>query len=139
VGSLAHDVDSPTQSPPAPLVQPTRRSDYGLVEANRGSPLIRVVEVAGAVDLLTAPELAERLAVALADGTPLIVVVDLRQVDFVATAGLSVLAQADQRARIQHTTLRLVVATHAVHRALSVTGLDQTLAVYPVLGPTLAV
>jgi anti-anti-sigma factor len=98
-----------------------------------------VVEVAGSVDLLTAPGLAEQLTVALADGTPLVVVVDLRQVDFLAAAGLSVLVAADWHARQQHTTLRLVVATHAVRRVLSVTGLDQTLTVYPLLEPALAV
>lgn len=98
-----------------------------------------MVAVTGAIDLLTAPDLAEQLAVALADGTPLIVVVDLRQVDFLAAAGLSVLVEADQCARMQHTTLRLVVTTHAVRRALSVTGLDQTLVIYPVLEPALAV
>jgi anti-sigma B factor antagonist len=139
VGSLAQQTYSPTHSLPAPRVQPTHRSEYGLVDATRGSPLVRVVEVAGAVDLLTAPELAEKLAVALADGTPLIVVVDLQRVDLLATAGMSVLVAADRRARMQHTTLRLVVATHAVRRALSVTGLDQTLTVYPLLEPALAV
>jgi anti-sigma B factor antagonist len=139
VGSLAQDTYSPTHSLPAPRVQPTRRSEYGLVEATRGSPLVRVVEVAGSVDLLTAPGLAEQLTVALADGTPLVVVVDLRQVDFLAAAGLSVLVAADWHARQQHTTLRLVVATHAVRRVLSVTGLDQTLTVYPLLEPALAV
>lgn len=139
MGSLAQDTYSPTHSLPAPRVHPTHRSEYSLIEATRGSPLVRLVAVAGAVDLLTAPELAEHLAVALADRTPLIVVVDLRHVDFLAAAGLSVLVEADQHARLQHTTLRLVVATHAVRRVLSVTGLDQTLVIYPVLEPALAV
>jgi anti-sigma B factor antagonist len=138
VGSFAQDVLSPTRSVPAPRVQPTRRSEYGLVVATRGSPHVRVVEVAGSVDLLTAPELAEHLAGALADGPPL-VVVDLRRVDFLAAAGLSVLVAADGQARQQQASLRLVVTTHAVRRALSVTGLDQTLVVYSVLEPALAV
>jgi anti-sigma B factor antagonist len=138
VGSLAQDTFVPTRSLPAPRVQPTRRSEYGLVVATRGSPLVRVVAVAGAVDLLTAPELAEQLAVALADAAPL-VVVDLRQVDFLAAAGLSVLVAANQRARMQHTTLRLVVTTHAVRRALNITGLDQTLVIYPMLESAVAV
>jgi anti-anti-sigma factor len=106
-----------------------------LVVATRGSPLVRVVEVAGSVDLLTAPELAEHLA----DGPPLVVVVDLRRVDFLAAAGLSVLVAANGQARQQQASLRLVVTTHAVRRALSVTGLDQTLVVYSVLEPALAV
>lgn len=137
MGSRAQDTFVPTRSLPAPRVHPTRRSEYGLVVATRGSPRVRVVAVTGAVDLLTAPELAEQLAVALADAAPL-VVVDLRQVDFLAAAGLSVLVAADQRARMQHTTLRLVVTTHAVRRALTVTGLDQTLVIYPMLESAVA-
>jgi anti-sigma B factor antagonist len=117
----------------------TGRSEYSLVVATRGSPGVRVVEVAGSVDLRTAPELADQLFVALAEGTPLIVVVDLRQVDFFGAAGLSVLVAVDQRARAQQVALRVVAGTHAVCRALRVTGLDQTLMVYSALEPALAI
>jgi anti-sigma B factor antagonist len=134
VGSPAQDVQSQV-----PLrVVPTRRSEHGLVVATRGSPWVRVVQAAGSVDLLTAPELADHLSAALADGTPLIVVVDLRQVDFLAAAGLSVLVAADSQARARDITLRVVATTHAVRRALRITGLDQTLRVYPGLEPALA-
>jgi anti-sigma B factor antagonist len=134
VGSVAQDRHSHI---PVPVV-PTRRSEYSLVVATRGSPWVRVVEVAGSIDLHTAPELAEHLSVALAEGIPVIVVVDLRQVDFLGTAGLSVLVAADQRARARQITLRVVASTRAVCRALSITGLDQTLTVYPALEPALA-
>jgi anti-sigma B factor antagonist len=116
----------------------TRRSEYSLVVATRGSPWVRVVEAAGSIDLLTAPELAAHLFVALAEGIPVIVVVDLRQVDFLGAAGLSVLVAADQRAQAQQITLRVVASTHATCRALSITGLDQTLNVYSALEPALA-
>jgi anti-sigma B factor antagonist len=106
------------------------RSRYGLTVATGGSSKVRVVEAAGSVDLLTAAELAAHLSTALAEETTLIVVVDLRRVDFLAAAGLRVLMAADRRARAQDTTLRVLVGTHAVSRALSVTGLDQTLKVY---------
>jgi anti-sigma B factor antagonist len=139
VGSLAQTAHPPTRSIPAPRVQPTRPSESGSVVATRGSPLVRVVEVAGEIDLLTAPALAERLAAALADDTPLIVVVDLQQVDFLAAAGLSVLVAAHWHARQQHTTLHIVATTHPVCRVLRVTGLDHTLTIYPALQPALAV
>jgi anti-anti-sigma factor len=98
---------------------------------------VRVVEAAGSVDLRTAPELAGHLSAAVADGTALIVVVDLRRVDILAAAGLSVLVAADQGAHAQGITLRVVASTHAVCRALRITGLDQTLRVYPRLEPAL--
>jgi anti-sigma B factor antagonist len=134
MGSVAQDTHSPI-----PLrVVPTRRSEYSLVVATRGSPRVRVVEAAGSIDMLTAPELAGHLSVVLAEGIPVIVVVDLRQVDFLGAAGLSVLVEADSRASAQDITLRVVASTHAVCRALSMTGLDQTLSVYAALEPALA-
>jgi anti-sigma B factor antagonist len=99
---------------------------------------VRVVEAAGSIDMLTAPELAGHLAVVLAEGIPVIVVVDLRRVDFLGAAGLSVLVEADSRARAQDITLRVVASTHAVCRVLSITGLDQALSVYAALEPALA-
>lgn len=87
---------------------------------NSGSA--RVVEATGSVDLLTASELAADLRAALAEKTTLIVV-DLRQVDFLATAGMSVLAAADRRARAQGMTLLVMASTHAVGRALAIIGL----------------
>jgi anti-sigma B factor antagonist len=138
VGSLARDTDSPTHTIPAPCVQPTRRTEDDPVVVPRGSPLVRVVQAAGEIDLLTAPALADHLAAALADNTPLIVV-DLQQVDFLSAAGLSVLVAAHWQARQQHTTLRIVATTYPVCRVLSVTGLDHMLAIYPALPPALAI
>jgi anti-sigma B factor antagonist len=133
VGSVAQDMHSPI---PLRMVS-TRRSEYSLVVATRGSPWGRVVEAAGSIDMLTAPELAGHLSVVLAEGIPVVVVVDLRQVDFLGAAGLSVLVEADSRARAQDITLRVVASTHAVCRALSITGLDQSLSVYAALEPAL--
>lgn len=134
MGSVAQDMHSPIPL----LVVPTRRSEYSLVVATRGSPWVRVVEAAGSIDLLSAPEFADHLSTALAEGIPVIVVVDLRQVDFLGAAGLSVLVAADQRARAQQITLRVVASTRPVCRALSITGLDQALMVYSTLESALA-
>jgi anti-sigma B factor antagonist len=140
VGSLAQDTYSPTHTTiPATRVQPTRRTGYDPLVAPRGSPLVRMVQAASEIDLLTAPALADHLASALADNTPLIVVVDLQQVDFLSAAGLNVLITAHWQARHQHTTLRIVVTTYQVRRILSVTGLDHMLAIYPALHPALAI
>jgi anti-sigma B factor antagonist len=137
VGSLAHDYN-PSRTTPVQVVPQPCRSQSRLLVATQGSPLVRVVEVVGEIDLLTAPELAECIAAGLASGAPSIVVVDLRQVSSLASAGLSVLVAADHEARMRHISLRLVVTTHPVRRVLIVTGLDHTLAVYPALEPALA-
>lgn len=111
----------------------------GTVAKNGHSPgPVRVVEACGSVDLVTIAEFADNLWTALAEDAASIVVVDLRRVDFLAAAGLGVLVAVDQRARAQGATLRVVAGTHAVGRALSVTGLDQTLKVYSGLEPALA-
>jgi anti-anti-sigma regulatory factor len=47
--------------------------------------------------------------------------------------------EVDSRARAQDITLRIVATTPAVCRALSITGLDQTLTVYSGLEAALAV
>ncbi len=54
---------------------------------------IVVVAAAGAVDMLTAPRLAEAIGVAAAK-SPAGVIVDLSRVDFLASAGISVLVAA---------------------------------------------
>ena len=135
MGSVAQDLHSQTPL----LVVPARRSEYSLVVATRGSPWVRIVEVAGSIDLCTASELAKHLSAALVEGIPVIVVVDLRRVEFLGAAGLSVLIAVDERARAQQITLRVVAGTHAVCRALSVAGLDQTLNMYAALEPALAI
>lgn len=137
VGSLESDAYGPSPSMSLTAVPPTHPSKYRLVVATRGSSPIRVVEAAGEVDLLTAQVLADCIVACLADGTPPIVVVDLRRVHLLTSAGLTVLAAAAQHAHAQDTSLRLVVTTPPVHRALSATGLDHKLAIYPALEPAL--
>jgi anti-sigma B factor antagonist len=138
MGSLAHAVRNPSLTIPVSRVPAICRFDDDLVVTSRGSPGVRVVEVAGPVDLLTAPDLAHHLFLAVTDESPL-VVVDLRRVDFLGAAGLGVLVEADNHARARHTVLRVVASTRAVCRVLRITGLDRTLAVYPALEPALAV
>lgn len=100
---------------------------------------VPVLEVVGDVDLRTAPELAEHLSHLLASTTPPVVVLDLRAVTFLGVAGLSVLVNVHLRARLQHTTLRIVANTPPVCRALTVAALHQPLVVYPQLAAATAI
>jgi anti-anti-sigma factor len=55
------------------------------------------------------------------------VIVDLSQVGFLSSAGLSLLVEADARARTSRQVLRVVAPGHAVRRVLRLTELDKVL------------
>ena len=90
-----------------------------------------LVTVAGEVDLATAPALASALSeVTEADG-PL--VIDLTEVAFLDSSGLSVLLQARERLG-GGGVVRLVAKRPAILRVLAVTGLDEVFSVFPTVG-----
>jgi anti-anti-sigma factor len=102
------------------------------------SPLLRIERVArgdawvlslrGEVDLLTAPELTNAIDEVVRQPVPLLVI-DLRAVTFLASAGLSALVEAQKRVPAQLDRL-VVVADHAaVLRPLQLTGIDRTLTI----------
>ncbi|GAB3577614.1 hypothetical protein GCM10027445_43510 [Amycolatopsis endophytica] len=80
------------------------------------------VAVAGEVDLLTAPSLAEALADA-AGLAPRAVEVDLSAVDFLSVAGAAALARAAEQL-----ALRVRPVSHASRVTLVAAGLDHLLA-----------
>jgi anti-sigma B factor antagonist len=87
-----------------------------------------IVRAFGEIDLATAPALHLSLREASELATPPTpVVADLSGVDFLASAGLSVLVELHELCRDQRTPLRVVASTLAARRSLRVTGLDQLL------------
>lgn len=86
------------------------------------------VAVAGDIDLLTAPQLAA--AVTAAQSSTPSVLLDLSDVDFLGSAGLSVLVEAARRADDSAGRLAVLVTRHAVRRAIEVTGLDAALTLF---------
>ncbi|MGH3902086.1 MAG: STAS domain-containing protein [Pseudonocardiaceae bacterium] len=94
----------------------------GLHLAQHG-PDARVVTVVGEIDALTAPELASFLSVQL-DAARL-VVVDLDGVQFLGSAGLSVLFEANELAIRENRALRLVCNSRIANRALEATELKE--------------
>jgi anti-sigma B factor antagonist len=88
-----------------------------------------VVAVAGEVDLLTAPELEQALLTTL-DKRPPVLVIDLTEVGFLASAGLGVLVKVYSAVDQQRTKLRVVASSREARRPLQVTGLLEILAVY---------
>ncbi|MBF6302141.1 STAS domain-containing protein [Nocardia amamiensis] len=91
-----------------------------------------VVIVHGEVDMASAPQLGAALEEAQRGGKPL--VVDMSEVDFLGSAGLSVLLVASEA---QQARLR-VVASDAVRRPIELTALDELLSVFPSLDAALA-
>src|SRR4051812_1355359 len=81
----------------------------------------RVVTVTGEVDTQTAPELAAVLTAQLAVAQ--VVVVDLDGVQFLASAGLTVLFEASELAAEQRRDLRLVCHCSSINRIFTITGL----------------
>jgi len=86
------------------------------------------VRVQGEVDLYTAPQLWETLDAAIA-GTPHELVIDLSDVSFLDSSGLSVLLRAHKRLRPIDGTVVIRGAADQVFMTLDVTKLTSVLAV----------
>lgn len=91
------------------------------LQVTDGGPNVRVVTVTGEIDTLTAPKLASFLNEQLSSA--LVVVVDLDGVQFLGSAGLSALFEANELAYREHRTLRLVCHSRIANRALEATEL----------------
>lgn len=93
-----------------------------------------IVRAAGEVDLVTAPLLADELTETTEVITPPgPLVVDLTDVTFFASAGLSVLIEHHQHCVQRGVELRVVPGNKTIARTLDMTGLTGTLAVFDTL------
>ena len=95
-----------------------------------------VITVSGELDIHTAPDLTEVLSPASAAGQP--VIVDLTDVTFMDSSGLSVFVTALKRAREAGTTLVLVVSEPRVMRVFSITGIDTLIDIHATLDSALS-
>ena len=116
---------------------PTHRQEPLLcVHAETRRDTIEVVRARGDVDLLTAPELERYIEIAL-DKQPSAIIIDLTDVDFLASYGMSVLLQTQER--LPRTTRLAVVADGpATSRPLTIVGLADVLTVCATLDAALA-
>ena len=80
-----------------------------------------VLSVSGELDLASSPALQEELQRAAASDSDLLII-DLRELDFMDSTGLSVLVRAHQRAEEQGRQLAMVKGPQQVQRLLSLTG-----------------
>lgn len=96
----------------------------------RTQDAVTVVDVAGEVDLYTAPRLEEALARVSPAGPPL-VVVNLARTTYLDSTALRVLTATLKRVREQKGEIALVITQPKIVKLFSITGLDQ---VFPICG-----
>mgnify|MGYP005986885619 CR=1 FL=1 len=96
-----------------------------------------VLTVRGEIDLGTAPHLNESIDAVLAEAAPAALIVDLTDVVFFASVGMTVLL--DAAARLGDAATFAVVADEATTaRPMTLVGLDQTLSMFTDLEAALA-
>ena len=101
-------------------------SDFSVEVRNEGDAW--VVGASGELDLRTSPELEERLDHVWQAGAEL-VILDLRQIEFMDSTGLRVLLAAHQRAHETGRRFALVRGADQVERVLTLTGVRDLLTV----------
>jgi len=96
-----------------------------------------VVNVAGEIDVYTAPVLREELA-ALIDAEHTQIVVDLTAVPFMDSTGLGVLVGALKKVKTLGGDLRLVIDQEKVLKVFRITALTQVFPIFATLDEALA-
>jgi len=95
------------------------------VRSEDGAPLLFVK---GELDLASSPALEQELERVTAD-SPSLIIIDLRELDFMDSTGLSVLIRAHQRAQEQGRRLGIVNGSRQVRRLLNLTGVADRLTI----------
>lgn len=90
---------------------------------------VTVLSVRGELDLLTSPFLTESIEAVLTEAEPAALIVDLTEVPFLASVGMSVLIEASRRVG-ESVTFAVVADGPNTNRPLVLMELDQTFAIY---------
>jgi anti-anti-sigma factor len=119
----------PGAATPGPLAPPTEtdtaaRDTFSLAYRRNGPEVI--VEVRGELDLATAGQLERALADLIDDQGCRSVVLDLHGLDFIGSAGLSVLLKAQEHARSYGGKFTLARPSATARRAIEICGLLST-------------
>jgi anti-anti-sigma factor len=109
--------ESPTQSSPA-----TQDFECEVRSNDRAATWVRV---RGDLDLSSAPHFEQVLLASLSSA--LLVIIDLRQLTFISSAGLHVIAAADARARRSNRRLVFVRGPAQIDRVFELVGLADQL------------
>jgi anti-sigma B factor antagonist len=88
-----------------------------------------VLAIGGELDLASSPALESELERAFNAGDASMVIVDLRELEFMDSTGLSVLVKANQRSQEAGRRFGLVNGSRQVQRLLSLTGVAERMTV----------
>jgi len=99
------------------------------VDVHRGAGGVVEIRVFGELDMVGAPLLRERINEEMPRCRAL--VLDLGGVDFLGTAGLSILLEAAQQAEHANVRWGIVASRHAVTHPLQAVGLRDVLPIHP--------
>jgi anti-sigma B factor antagonist len=97
-----------------------------------------IVTLPAEIDIGNAEGTGRALCAAFRPGVT-VVIADLTQTSFADSSAMRAFLEADAKAAASHAELRLVIPPGAVLRALTITGLDQHLRIYPTLDAALSV
>ena len=86
---------------------------------------VRIV-LTGELDISTAPRVEDELR-RVEEGRPAVILLDLRELEFMDSTGLRVIVAADGRARKQARRLVIVRGSDTVQRIIEMTRLDERL------------
>lgn len=103
----------------------------GYAVSRRGERGMVVLAVTGALDILTADNFTDQLLAAIAEA-PRAVIVDMSDLEFLASAGMSALVEG-HRAAGDSTRLGVVAEGPVTARPLTITGLTGLITLYPTL------
>jgi anti-sigma B factor antagonist len=109
---------------------------HGFEVRKRWSDRVMVLSVREAVDVLSAPQLSEAICEALGLA-PTGLIVDLTDVDFLASVGMSVLVSAHHMADAMSVRFGVVADGAATSRPIRLLGINRILTLYPTLDDAL--
>jgi anti-sigma B factor antagonist len=98
---------------------------------------VAVVTLPAEIDATNADQVRESLLGVVNQGAASLVA-DLSQTTFCDSTGVSALVRTFKRATASGGGMRLVVSSPAVHRVLSITGVDHLMPLYPSVAASLA-
>jgi RND superfamily putative drug exporter len=122
-GTAEASAEPPVEVAPARRFQ--RRTDGLGVQVHRGDDRVTFV-LTGELDLVSVAGFHEQLAAAERD-RPAMIVVDLRELDFMDSTGLAELVRATRDARADGRRVVLVTGSAPIDRVLAVSGAGQAL------------
>jgi anti-sigma B factor antagonist len=109
-------------------------SPLTLTERHDGNVVVLSAE--GIVDTAAAPALTDQIRAILRQ-RPAVLVIDLTGVDFLATAGMSVLMEAHRKCEELDISFRVVAQGPVTVKSMQLLGIDDLLAIYPTVATAL--